>query len=397
MITMLTASHAAKGAPVSRTFLMAAIALAIAGSAFSQMTLPVDTVTNELVSKYGEGQRERATRGLKQIAGFWRAEDGDAAAFAEFAKTNFAGEAKTLDALFGRMEFAFEQLDGHMLEIGRELRRQSDLDLGPIYPFDEIMAGYDASAHLNDDLFANKLVFVVLLNFPLTTLEQRLTDGNSWSRRQWAEARLAQRFSRRVPADVNLAIAKAGGEASQFVSTYNIWMHHLVDDSGTRLFQPKMRLLEHWNLRDEIKAEYSEGKSALPKQRTIVRVMERIVDQSIPSQVVDNPSVDWNPVSNAVRPTTDRDADQAPTAQIKESNSRYATILKTFRASKLVDPYSPTAPTLIDRRFNENREIPEARVKAMLEAILSSPMVPRVAALIEKRLGRPLEPFDIWY
>ena len=33
----------------------------------------------------------------------------------------------------------------------------------------------------------------------------------------------------------------------------------------------------------------------------------------------------------------------------------------------------------------------------MLEAVLSSPLVPQVAALIEKRLGRPLEPFDVWY
>ena len=136
---------------MSRTIFLAAIALAIGGSAFAQMTLPVDAVTSELVAKYGAAQRPRAERGVKQIADFWRAEDGDAAAFTDFARTNFAGDQKTLDALFARMEFAFEALDGHMLEIGRELRRQSDLDLGPIYPFDEIMAGYDASAHLSDD------------------------------------------------------------------------------------------------------------------------------------------------------------------------------------------------------------------------------------------------------
>ena len=54
-------------------------------------------------------------------------------------------------------------------------------------------------------------------------------------------------------------------------------------------------------------------------------------------------------------------------------------------------------PTLIERRFNENRELPEARVKAMLEQIVGSPLAARVAKLIEKRLGRPLEPFDVWY
>jgi len=382
---------------VSRIVHVASLVIALAVQAPAAMNLPLPKVESDLVAKYGEAQRPRIQRGLKQVADFWRAEDGDAAVFEDFVRTNFAGDQTTLDALFSRMELILESIDGHMLEISRDLRQQSDLDLGLIYPYDEIMAGYDPSAHISDDLFANKLAFTVLLNFPLTTLEQRLSEGEKWSRRQWAEVRLAQRFSKRVPADVNLAVARATSEASQYVATYNIWMHHLVDDKGRRLFPPKMRLLEHWNLRDEIKAEYSEGKAALPKQRAIARVMERIVDQSIPNQVVDNPAVDWNAWTNEVKPAAAKDAEHTPTAKINEPNSRYATILKTFRASRLVDPYSPTAPTLIERRFNENREIPEARVKGMLEAVLASPLVPRVAALIEKRLGRPLEPFDIWY
>ena len=382
---------------MSRIVHLATLVIALAVQAPAAMNLPLPKVESDLVAKYGEAQRPRIQRGLKQVADFWRAEDGDAAAFEDFVRTNFAGDQTTLDALFSRMELILESIDGHMLEISRDLRQQSDLDLGLIYPYDEIIAGYDPNAHISDDLFANKLAFTVLLNFPLTTLEQRLSEGEKWSRRQWAEVRLAQRFSKRVPADVNLAVARATSEASQYVATYNIWMHHLVDDKGRRLFPPKMRLLEHWNLRDEIKAEYSEGKAALPKQRAIARVMERIVDQSIPNQVVDNPAVDWNAWTNEVKPAAAKDAEQTPTAKINEPNSRYATILKTFRASRLVDPYSPTAPTLIERRFNENREIPEARVKGMLEAVLASPLVPRVAALIEKRLGRPLEPFDIWY
>ena len=133
-----------------------------------------------------------------------------------------------------------------------------------------------------DDFFANKLAFVVLLNFPLTTLDQKLTEGTHWSRRQWAETRLAERFSKRVPAEVLQATSKAGAEASSYIASYNIWMHHVIDDKGNRLFPPKLRLLSHWNLRDEIKADYSEGPAALPKQRAIVKVMERIVTQTIP-------------------------------------------------------------------------------------------------------------------
>jgi hypothetical protein len=372
------------------------------GGPSEAMKQTMTRVENELASKIGESERPRIKQGLEQAAAYWRKEDGDEKAFADMARQLIAADSVAHNALFSRMEFALESLDGHMNEIGRDFKRQSDLDLGEIYPFDEILAGYDPAAHVNDDFFRNRLAFAVLLNFPITTLEQRLTDGPKWSRRQWAEARLAERFSKRIPADVNLAIADAQAESARYIAQYNIWMHHLVDAKGQRLFPQGLRLLSHWNLRDEIKADYSDAKDGLAKQREIAQVMDRIVTQTIPGAVVDNPYVDWNPATNQVTPTTSRDSDRADPGTVKPTNApepdtRYATLLKTFQAARKADPYSPTAPTLIARRFDENREIPEARVQAMLEEVLSSPLVPKVAALISKRLGRPLEPFDVWY
>jgi hypothetical protein len=367
----------------------------------SWMSQAVSGVEKELVARYGDAQRPRLRRGLDQLAAFWREEDGNAAIVQEFVRRNFAGTQATLDTMFDRYERLLEQLNGHMTEIGHAFRLQADLDLGPMMPFDELFAGYDPAAHVIDDFFNNKLAFTVLLNFPLTTLDQRLKDGAGWTRRQWAEARLAQRFSKRIPASVNLAVAQAASEADQYIAEYNIWMHHLVTSDGERLFPPKLRLLTHWNLRDELKADYSEGKAGLAKQRMIQQVMERIVTQTIPAVAVNNPNVDWNPFTNEIRPAGVKDAD-LPSPPLKVSNdpepdTRYEILLKTFHASKLADPYSPTAPSLIARRFDEDREIPEARVKQMLEQVLTSPAVPKIAALIQKRLGRPLEPFDIWY
>jgi hypothetical protein len=355
----------------------------------------------ELTAKYGGQQRERIDRGLHQVAEFWRTEDGDAPAFEDFVRTNFAGGQATLDTMFNRFQSLLEQLDGHMHEINREFRQQSDLNRGPVLPFDEAFAGYDPSAHVLDDFFNNKLAFTVLLNFPLTTLDQRLKDGPNWTRRQWAEVRLAQRFDKRIPADVNLAISEAGAQADQYIAQYNIWMHHLLTPQGQRLFPPKMRLLSHWNLRDEIKADYSDPQTGLAKQRMIQQVMERIVTQTIPQVVINNPAVDWNPYINEVKPAAAKDSDAAPDSRpvtnAPEPDTRYATLLKDFSAARKADPYSPTAPTLIDRRFDEDREIPEPRLKAMLEQVLSSPLVAQTAQLIQARLGRPLEPFDIWY
>jgi hypothetical protein len=364
------------------------------------LTVKLET---ELVQRHGEAARPAIARGLKQAAEFWQPKDGSEEDFAVFVRGNYAGDATALEALFERTQAALETLDGHMTEINRDLRMHSDLDRGPIYAFDETLAGYDPGAHVVDDFFGNKLAFTALLNFPLFSLEEKLAQGGGWTRRQWAEARLADRFSKRIPAEVNLAIARAGAETGKYIAEYNIWMHHLVDDKGQRLFPAKMRLLSHWNLRDEIKADYADAATGLRKQRTIEKVMERIVTQSIPQAVINNPGVDWNPFSNDVKAAAAKDSDtvkplpaEAPLGA-KEGDTRYAMLLSTFQAARKADPYSPTAPTLIARRFDENRQIPEARVRKMLEDVLSSPLVPRVAKLIANRLGRKLEPFDVWY
>ncbi|MDP3684523.1 MAG: hypothetical protein Q8S01_11380, partial [Ignavibacteria bacterium] len=322
--------------------------------------------------------------------------------FEDFILNNYAGTAETHDQLFDRFEYLLEQTDGHFNKLNLDYRRQADLELGPILPVDEIFAGYDPSAHINDDFFQNKIAFVVLLNFPLTTLEDRLAKGETWTRKDWAETRLAHRFAKRIPAEVNLAIGEASAKSSAYIAGYNVWMHHVLNEKGERLFPEKMRLLSHWNLRDELKANYPLEKVGLEKQRIIQKVMERIVTQTIPEIVIDNPAVDWNPFSNEVKISSVKDYSENAIAGKSFSdkdvpNTRYQMLLDDFKASKQADPYSPTAKTLIDRKFNENREMPEVRVKEILESVLSSPLVNETAQLIEKRLGRPLEPFDIWY
>ncbi len=391
-------------------FMLAALGAPLPGSpgvvptpaAVSGVEATSTRLVQELVTRHGEGQRVRIQRGLRQVRAFWRTEDGDERAFEAFAKAHFAGDQSAQDALFNRLEFVLESAFGHALEVGRDFRWYSELDLGPMLPVDEVLSGYDPGAHFVDDAFTNKLAFAVLLNFPLSSLEERQRDGATWTRRQWAEARLVDLFAKRIPAEVNQAAAEASGQAERYIASYNIWMHHLLDASGHRLFEPKKRLLSHWNLRDELKSRYAEGPGGLARQRMIQKVMERIVTQTIPAAVIDNPLVDWNPNSNQVLASTVQDSDQAIPAGFKpsstpEPDTRYKVLLDCFLAVRKADPCSPTAPTHIARSFEEGRQLPEARVKAILEEVCGSPLVKQVARVIEHRVGRKLEPFDVWY
>jgi hypothetical protein len=357
------------------------------------------TLKAELVKKHGEAARARIERGVDQVAALWRKEDGDLAAF---ALESFVSDPLVLDATFERFEANLEQLDGHFLEMGRALKRATELDVGPTLQVDPLFAAFDPSAHLTEDLFTSKLGFVALLNFPLTTLEQRLADGPKWTRRQWAEARLTGRFALRIPAAVQQGISSAQAAADLYIAEYNLWMHHVLGEQGTRLFPSGKRLISHWNLRDELKAAYADP-HGLEKQRTIVKVMERIVTQTIPARVIDNPAVDWNPFTNAVATTPaaelEADAPKRPSTPDPrpEPDTRYRQLWANYASQRAADPYAPAAPTAIDRAFSLGAELPEARVKALLEEVLTSPLVPRVAAEMKARLGRPLEPCDLWY
>ncbi len=359
----------------------------------------IEAAKTALLVKHGDGERARIERGLAQVAALWRKSDGDLAAF---ALEHFVPAGKPLDATFARLQAHFEQMDGHFLEISRELRRPSDLDVGPMLKIDPLFAAFDPAAHLNEDLFANKIGFVVLLNFPLATLAEKQSAGASWSRRQWAEVRLGGRFGRRVPAEIQQEITAAGAAAELYIAEYNIWMHHVLAEDGARLFPKELRLISHWNLRDELKANYADPKG-LAKQRTIIRIMERIVSQQIPAVVIDNPTVDWNPFSNSVVAAPAETIEAKPGATAKaadprpESDVRYAKFLRNFTAARAADVHSPVAPTQLARAFELGAEMPEERVAALLTEVLTSPLVAKVAEVMKRNLGRPLEPSDLWY
>ena len=353
----------------------------------------------KLVAKHGEAHRAAIERGVDQVGALWRASDGDLTAF---CLEHFLIDQKARDALFERLQAIREQMNGHFLELGRSLRWATEVEGVPLLPVDGLLAAYDPGAHATEDLFKAKVAFAALLNFPLTTLADRLKDGEKYNRRQWAEVRLTGAFDTRVPGALRAAASAAEAAADQYIAGYNIWMHHVLGEDGKRLWAPKKRLITHWNLRDELKANYND-KDGIAKQRTIAKVMERIVTQSIPKAVIDNPRLDWNPFTNKVvvaeAGTVEDDAPaNRPTAASdeREPDTRFEHVRAHFLAGKAIDPYSPIAPTRIERAF-DNAEMPEDRVRKLLVEILESPLAADAAKEMEKKLGRKLEPHDIWY
>ncbi len=358
----------------------------------------VEQAVTRLLARHGQGQAERIRRGVEQVAQRWWVEDGDDTAFLAFCEESFLADPAALAATEARLERVSEQVHGHLLEVYRELKTPLDLDTGPILRVDELLANLDLSSHVGEDLFATKVAFLALLNFPVHTLEERLAQGPSWDRATWARSRMMDHYSERVPAAVRQEWTRATTAADQYVNGYNIRLDRLVTPAGERPFPEGLRLISHWGLRDELAAHYADPTPAgLAKQRLILKVMERIVRQEIPQAVVDNPDLLWEPVGNTVRPLHEEDAVSPERLASPEPDTRYARLLAVFQAARKEDPYSPTSPTYVERSFERGREIPEREVEALFVSVLESPEVKDLAALIRRRLGRPLAPFDIWY
>ncbi len=345
----------------------------------------VDATVAKIVAGRGAAVESRARRGVTQVAQRWFVEDGDAAAFTAFCTDNFLADEAALAAGFARLAAVMEQVDGHLLEVRRMLLTPQDLDTGPVSSLDLKLGDLDLAAHVDDDLFGTKAAFVALLNFPVNTLSERLAEGSTWTRASWARSRMLDRWAARVPAAIAQEATKAFTAADQYIAGYNIQMNRLADGTGKSFgFPAGPPLITHWGLRDELKSHYGEGPAGLAKQRAIQKVMERIVRQEIPKAAINNADFSWNPYV-AAKP------------QEREPDTRYEMLLGVFRAVRAADPYCPTAPTFIQRKFELDRQIPEKQVEELLVSVLTSKEVKDLASVIEKRLARPLEPFDIWY
>jgi len=256
---------------IQTTIIVMAMILAV--SCTNQAPLPADqakpvklssiddvtksTIIKSLKEKYGDQSAFRIEKGVQQAAAFWTDNDGTSDEFKSFCNENFISTEQELDLVFSRISAALESLNGCYNKISVDLKIPLHLDMGELHAVDEILGSYSPSAHLNDDMFNNKIAFIVLLNFPFYSLEEKTSQGMNWTRKQWAYVRMGDLFTSRVPAEMNQKIATTLTEADTYISEYNIYMGNLQDNKGTRPFPPDLRLITHWGIRDELKSQYN--------------------------------------------------------------------------------------------------------------------------------------------
>ena len=357
----------------------------------------IQTSIEAIATAHPETDVALVTRGVVQVAALWQENDGTEADFQDFVCDSYAGTCEEKQMLYNRLAYIIEQCNQSADMLNNTLQEPTTL-LGKGEPtqVDWIISGYSPMAHFTEDMFANKIAHICVLNFPHYSLEEKNTLGKDWSRQEWAYARMGDIFNTRVPGDVMAAYSQALSQAENYIAGYNIMMHCLRNEQGEQLWQEPMALLAHWNLRDELKSNYATVPHAHEKQEMIYQVMLRIIRQEIPKCVVNNDELLWCPTTN--------DVSGKPNSDIKlkvdikrEPDTRYQQIINIFHALQAIDKHRPDAPSHVLRTFNEDLQIPFEEIEALFTQLIQSDEVKQVATIIRERLGRDLRPYDIWY
>ena len=345
-----------------------------------------------ITEAHSEAGTSLVARGVRQVAALWNEADGSEADFEALVSSSYAGTPAERERLYNRLAYIIEQCSQSADMLNNTLQEPTTLvGKGEPTRVDWIISGYSPMSHFAEDMFANKIAHICVLNFPYYSLEEKNALGSQWTRQEWAYARMGDMFHTRVPGNVMAAYSQALSQAENYIAGYNIMMHCLRNEQGEQLWKEPMALLSHWNLRDELKSNYANVPHAHEKQEMIYQVMLRIIRQEIPECVVNNEEYTWCPQTNEVK------GERREARGERELDTRYQQIINIFHALQAIDAHRTDAPSHVLRTFNEDLQIPFEEIEALFTQLIQSDEVRQVAQIIRERLGRDLRPYDIWY
>lgn len=336
-----------------------------------------------LRKQFGERLARDIARGVECCARVWDWKSAGEGAFGEFCAKHYHPPGAKRRRLLARLDEIAHLVSGSFNVIAKETRAGLDIAEGELTPSEELFAAFSPGTHLDEDLRTFNIAALAQLNFGTDELAPPKT------REGWAERRLSRLGRTVVPAALLAEASQRQAEVDRYVSGFNLHLDRIEYADPAIRFPRNTVRISHWGLRDFM-TSLNGQENALPRQRAIRDLMRRVVDGEVPREAIDNPAVRWRLRDGAVveggaaRPGT-------PTGAL-----RWEQFQKVYAVQRRIDPHTRYG-NIIDNKFKAEREMPEDKVVRILEDILSAPVAERVARVVEKKLGRPIEAHDVYF
>ncbi|NUN47395.1 MAG: hypothetical protein HUU15_01030 [Candidatus Brocadiae bacterium] len=336
-----------------------------------------------LRKRFGQKNSKDIERGVAFCARVWNWVKSDDVAFVAFCEQHYHPPGKARAGLLRRLDEIVHLVGGSLHVIAKTTRAGMDIADGDLTPTEELFGAFSPGTHLDEDLRTFNIAALAQLNFGTDDLAPPKTRAG------WAERRLSRVGRTVVPADLLAEASIRMAEVDRFVSGFNIHLDRIdYGDPSVRFPKDTVRI-SHWGLRD-LMTSLNGQENALPRQRAIRDLMRAVVDGDLPREVIGNPKARWRRRDGVIE---ENGAEKAGTPS---GALRWEQFQKAYDVQRRIDPHTLFG-NIIDNKFKLDREIPEEKVVRILTDILSAPVAARVAQFVGQRLGRPLEPHDIYF
>ncbi len=340
-------------------------------------------VIDKLVKQHGARNRKDIVRGVDAAKKVWDFKKKPQSQFEAFCLEQYVPPGKNRVQLLQRLDEFHNSIAGNMGMSVKIARAGQDIADRPLTPAESVLAAFSPDSHLSEDYRDSNISALAQLNFGT---DDRTPPKN---RDAWAARRMGDLGRKVVPAKLLAEHTEAQAKVDKFISSYNLYIDQ-IDFGDPKVKFPKgTKLISHWGLRDYM-MEQNGQKDALAKQHAILGLMRRVVDGEIPKEILDNPKAKWSIPKKKVT-IGSKSIPAKGHGALRWDNFR-----GVWKTIKKIDPYR-RYKNLIDEKFEVEREVSEKKIVKILTDILSSPLATRVANFVSDQLGRPLEPFDIYY
>jgi hypothetical protein len=351
----------------------------------------IQKVIAELMRIYSSKNSVNINKCVKAVASRWIDADGTEAEFQEFCIKFYLDTQSQKNYLFEKLQNKIEKIFGLSFELYWSNKWSLMMQTGPIEPVDTILAEMDPFTHISEDFYRSKLSHLILLNFPLLSLEEKnaLTDSLS-DRIVWAQCRLAELGQFRVPFHITANESSAINYSYQFLSHLIFDLQRIIFDNNKRLADAPLKVDTHWGLRDQIVLLYQD-KLGLKKQKLLAHIWEKATLEEVPNAYYENLNTTWDPVTHSIFENGSKLSEN----KISNHHGRYKALRGLFEAKKQEDLYIPEMSNYIHRSFELTREIKEVNVRKLFTDFLTNPLLPLCADKLKSILNRDLYSFDV--
>lgn len=349
----------------------------------------LEKVQTELEKQHGQNETERIRKGTSQLARNWRTSDGTEEAFADFCLRYFMS-GNTLHANFRRIVDNLTYMEGMLYKITTLFHESDYYTDTPKLEADR----YLQSVIPGSDHYATKFAHYVQLNFPHYTFAEKQQHSREWDREKWAMVCLGDTYAFRNDCLLSNPFTEEANHFKSYMEHYFFRTDHITDKKGNYLFTDEMALHCHRGLRDQIKEEYTTSDGAA-RQSLLYAIAENATTGNVPVLFLKDTTTRWNPLSNKLYKIENGKQKEIRNYET-EGLYRYTGLLACMKEKMFTDQNTIPQSTTIRRTFDKS-SVSLEKTETLIRNFLADPLLPEIGKIIEKRLGRKLRPYDIWY